>query len=147
MKTETTGDVLCATDFSSGAYDAATAAEAWARRTASRLLLVHALDLPADPLISDMDRRNIVAHAKEKLEAQAAHLRTGDTPISTRLLEVGLAEDALVRFIADAAPSVVFLSSRRKIAIGTLPGHRGARRKTFHRLEPRGGAAQGTRRR
>ena len=76
--------VLCGTDFSPAAVQAANVAAALARRLQTPLELLHATVLPADP------------QPREKLSAEADRLRQQDTVVQESLCD-GNAEEELVK--------------------------------------------------
>ena len=100
LKAGATG-VLCGTDFSPAAVQAANVAAALARRLQMPLELVHATAIPADP------------QPREKLSAEAGRLRQQETVVRDLLLS-GNADEELVRRAKPATCRMVVVSSLGK---------------------------------
>ncbi|MGH7956757.1 MAG: universal stress protein, partial [Opitutaceae bacterium] len=97
--------VLCATDFTPAANDAANVAARLARQRAEGLRLVHATDTTST---------RALAETKKRLEAEAQRLRELGATVEPLLLEGMRPSDVLVERIRAERPTLVVVSSSVK---------------------------------
>jgi nucleotide-binding universal stress UspA family protein len=90
--------IICATDFSAHANDAASVAAKLALRRAEKLLLVHATDAGTAKASASLNRR---------LESDALHLRESGADVEPILLHGARPTDALLEYVREQAPSLV----------------------------------------
>lgn len=102
--------ILCGTDFSKPAREAADAAAALAVRANQPLLLVHVVDEPGGEALSG--KRLASRHSKERelLGREAARLRKRGAKVQDTLL-AGTPDEALVKFARKAGAQLVIVSS------------------------------------
>lgn len=116
MKTNETTPILCGTDFSGNAAQAANAAAALAARAGQPLLLVHV----ADEFNAHAETRNGLAQflkpGRMKLQAEAARLRKAGAEVEVELLHGSVAEKAILERIGKHPPALVVVSSVSKTA-------------------------------
>jgi nucleotide-binding universal stress UspA family protein len=90
--------IICATDFSTHANDAAGVAAKLAVRRAEKLLLVHA---------SDIETGKTAALLRRQLESRAARLRESGADVEPILLHAIRPAEVLVAYILEQRPSLV----------------------------------------
>lgn len=103
--------ILCGTDFSSQAREAARVAAAWAARTGAGLRLVHVWDawLVEEPLFAA--RAEACEQLQKALDDEAATLRAEfGAPVDT-LLRPGVAYDAVLREAAACDAALIVVAS------------------------------------
>lgn len=113
------GQVICGTDFSAHASEAANAAAAIAGRLRIPLLLVHVLDDSAWTESTGKMRGQFARSAQEKLMHEASRLRARDVEVRTELLE-GRPETELTRVAARPESRLVVTASLGHIAISRI---------------------------
>src|SRR5688572_5923981 len=90
--------ILCATDFSSRASEAASVAAKLAQRSSQKLLLVHATD----------DRRaSVLSVLRSRLETAVQNFSKTGVDVEATLLQGSRPSEALLTFIRDREPSLV----------------------------------------
>lgn len=89
--------IVCATDFSSTAADAANVAAALAQRLGTRLLLLHVVSGGAKDSVA---LETLLSEKREQLEREAARLRGGNMVIEQKLL-CGPVADELVKVASE----------------------------------------------
>lgn len=112
--------ILCGTDFSDSARLAVRAAAAWARKTKSKLALVHAIDLhgafallarvEGAPIAIDAELARWRERAGERLAAEGAFAATLGIPVETRVLE-GAADAAIVAEAGRTGASLIVVAA------------------------------------
>lgn len=107
-----TAPILCGTDFSVSAAEAATAAAAVAAKAKAPLLLVHANEVlgPADAVGAGKPGAELVAGLQAKLDAEAARLRAMGATVEAQLVQGG-ASQVIVEAAAKRKAALVFVSS------------------------------------
>jgi nucleotide-binding universal stress UspA family protein len=83
--------ILCGTDFSELAVGAAHIAAQIARRTGTRLRLVHVLDFHASELV-DPEKRTLMQERQQQLDHEASSLREAGAQVETSVLFGNVAE-------------------------------------------------------
>lgn len=116
---KSSGQVVCGTDFSTHASEAANAGVAIARRLRIPLLLVHVLDAAAFVGPDGKLMRQLRKAALEKLGHEAARLRRGELDIRTELLE-GHPEAELAGVAARPESRLVVTSSLGPVAVSRV---------------------------
>jgi len=94
--------VLCATDFSSGANDAAGVAARLAHQRSENLRLIHATDTTSTRVLAQINRQ---------LEVEAQRLRESGATVEPMMLEGARPSEVLLGFIRAERPSLVVVSS------------------------------------
>lgn len=112
MKTEpaNTMRVICGTDFSMPAEQAANAAAALAARLEETLLLVHSVESAGLGASSPKVFDALFAHVGEQLQAEAVRLRTLGPTVNTELLS-GPPDEALVKLARPSTTRLIVVSS------------------------------------
>ena len=90
--------ILCATDFSSHAADAATIAGRLASRRGEKLQLVHTTDAP---------KASVRAILKQRLDAEVERLRKAGIDAEPLLLDGRIPSDELLRHVRQEPPSLI----------------------------------------
>ena len=115
----TGGQIICGTDFSAHANEAANAAAAIAGRLRVPLRLVHVLDDSALTDSTETIRRQFAKSAQEKLAQEAVRLRTGGIVVHAELLH-GRPEVELARVAARPDSRLVVTASLGHIALSQI---------------------------
>ena len=120
--------IVCATDFSENAREAAEVALAIARRLRAALVLVHVADEAGAFGKSTKDFRRAVRRANAHLRKEVRRLRRGRASISGVLLHGSRPELAVGDFLAKEPPVLVVVSSVGKTAfdrwtVGSVSEH------------------------
>jgi nucleotide-binding universal stress UspA family protein len=113
------GGVVCATDFSVHATQAATAAAAIAKRLRVPLLLVHVLDCTSFPNEIKKVLVELRQSGRRRLVSEAARLRKFGADVATELLE-GQPETELVRVTQRPKSRMLVMASLGQIAISRM---------------------------
>jgi len=109
--------IVCMTDFSEPARQAAMVAAVLAARGGAVLILVHALNLgPA--LLSRAAQQKVASKAADaQLKAEIRRLKEHGARIEAVVLDEGWAAEALLAYIKAEVPTFIVASSRRKSAL------------------------------
>lgn len=108
--------IICGTDFSGNAVQAATAAAELAARAQRRLILVHVAD-QFDAYAHDRSERNrLLRHLRRELHTEAERLRKLGAEVEETLLRGSLAEAAILDFVKTQPTSLIVISSVSKTA-------------------------------
>lgn len=118
-KNATRKQILCATDFSVHAAQAANAAAAMARRLRNPLLLAHVLDLAAFPNESEAVFAKLRLSTRKRLDQEAARLRALGAKVTVELLE-GRPEEQLARLARRPESRMLVMASLGQIAVSHL---------------------------
>ena len=116
MKNTNTQPILCGTDFSANARQAATAAAVLAARSGKPLLLVHVAD---EFNARDDDQKKLTAFLRpvaKQLRAEAYRLKKAGATVETKLLTGQLAERAIKDLVEKRPAALVVVSSVSKTA-------------------------------
>lgn len=108
--------IVCGTDFSDRAREAADVAAALALRGDLTLALVHVTDETNTHAASPEELRAFARPALRALRREAARLRRTGAAVETVLLHGAWAEQALARHATETAPALVVVSSVSKLA-------------------------------
>ncbi|MBN8247963.1 MAG: universal stress protein, partial [Verrucomicrobia bacterium] len=108
--------ILCGTDFSPNATEAAAAAAALARMFGDRLLLVHAGVPPADDGLGPETGTATSATLRAQLQTQVSALAGIGIPVEARLAS-GRPADALQRLAPPDRTRMIVLSSIGQVAL------------------------------
>lgn len=108
--------VICGTDFSMHAAEAADVAAALARRSGHRLVLVHAVDGAALAASHPETHAEVVAQCRERLRAEAGRVRRGGAVVQEQL-ETGSPHRALVGAAAKESAQLIVVASLGHIAL------------------------------
>ena len=109
-----TGIIACGTDFSPNASQAGIAAAALAKMWGKRLVLVHATDEFEGNSGTKRERDDCLSLAREPLEAEAARLAATGAVVTAEVLHGGLAEQAILSFVANHSVDLVVVSAVSK---------------------------------
>jgi nucleotide-binding universal stress UspA family protein len=113
---ETTQPIICGTDFSENATEAARVAAALAARLDKPLLLVHVAEQCESRFTVQEHQREVCAPMENQLREEAERLRSSGATVEPIVLTNGWAEDAMVRLTRERRPALVVVSSVSKTA-------------------------------
>ena len=103
--------IVCGTDFSSEAREAARVSAAWARKQNDRLRLVHVIE----PVVADLElvalQEALVAAQRDELERQAAALRTEFGIEVETSLERGAVFDRIVNAATESGAGLIVVAA------------------------------------
>jgi len=116
MNTHETKPILCGTDFSENATQAANAAAALAVRAGQPLLLVHVADEFGGHAGSKESLAAFLRPLRKHLRAEAARLRQAGAEVEVKLLDGSVPEKAIEELAGTQRPSLVVVSSVSKSA-------------------------------
>jgi len=116
MKTRETSPILCGTDFSENAAQAATVAGVLAARMTRPLVLAHA----ADEFNAHAESKKVLARflepARKRLQVEAERLHKAGAEVEVELLHGSEAEKALTELAGRRLPALVAVSAVSKTA-------------------------------
>jgi nucleotide-binding universal stress UspA family protein len=107
--------IVCGTDFSANASQAAEVAAALAARTGATLVLVHVTDETNTHAATPEEFRTYAGPARARLKAEARRLRAAGAAVTDVLLSGYWAEQAIARFLAEDPPALMVVSSVSKV--------------------------------
>ena len=108
-----TGRIVCGTDFSPLAAEAANAAAAMTMRLKQPLLLVPAPPENLHDELSERARDWLSALVREKLSAEAARLRLLGATVEERMLD-GLSDESMAEFLRNCGSALVILGATER---------------------------------
>lgn len=109
--------ILCGTDFSASAVEAAHTAALLARRLDTDVTLVHVVTELGAELLMGTDQEHTFDRQKEQLEAEAARLRELDARVTTRFA-TGHPDEVLAKLAAETDAQLVVVGSLGRRAPG-----------------------------
>jgi nucleotide-binding universal stress UspA family protein len=102
--------IVCGTDFSKNATQAAEAAAAFATRLREPLVLIHAIDEPARAQLPAELRESLSSFAQQRLSEEAQRLHDDGAEVQEVICQ-GTPETVLTQFASHAKTRLVVLSS------------------------------------
>ncbi|MEO7412120.1 MAG: universal stress protein, partial [Opitutaceae bacterium] len=116
MKTHETSPILCGTDFSENAAQAATVAGVLAARMTRPLVLAHVADEFHAHAESKKVLDGFLKPVRQRLEVEAERLRKAGAEVDVELLHGSVAEKALTEVAGRLLPALVVVSAVSKTA-------------------------------
>ena len=104
------GRIVCGTDFSALAVEAANAAAAATMRLKQPLLLFPAPPEDLQNELSESARNWLIALVQEQLSCEAARLRLLGATVEERMLD-GLTDESIAKFLRDCGAALVILGA------------------------------------
>jgi nucleotide-binding universal stress UspA family protein len=105
-------EIVCGTDFSKSAVQAADAAAALAARLREPLIILHAFDEPSRQLLPKELRDSLRTFEQQQLQAEAQRLHTGELVVRETFCD-GAPSEVLTQFAARPNTRLVVVSSGR----------------------------------